>query len=177
MTTRSETIWHGLMVGLIGYATIALGVSIGDLLQGRSFFYTVCLFGEWLFYGLTDPSRVTVWPGAVLAYNGLHLCTFLAFGLLASWIAAESERGPLFWYAGLVLYLFVFVHLFGVVVFMSEPMRQAVPLVQVWLPTLASLVLMSVYLMRMHPQLRREMTHWVDPEDEPERASPVPKLR
>lgn len=162
---RTETVWQGLMVGSIGYFTIALSVSIGDVLQGRSFFYTVSLFGEWLFYDLKDPASVRVWPGAVFAYNGLHLVTMLAFGLLASWLASVSERGALYWYAGLVMFLFVFVHLFSAVLLMSEPLRAAVSLVQIVVPSLLAVVLMSAYLLRMHPQLRREMNEWVDEDD------------
>lgn len=162
---RSETIWQGLMVGLIGYATIALSVSIGDVLQGRSFFYTVSLFGEWLFYDLNDPATVHVWPGAVFAYNGLHLVTMLAFGLLASWLASVSERGALYWYAGLVMFLFVFVHLFAAVVLMSEPLRQSVPFLQILVPSVLAVVLMSAYLLWVHPRLRREMEEWTDEDD------------
>jgi hypothetical protein len=164
-TNRKDTIWHGLMVGLIGYATIAISVSVGDLLQGRSPFFTVALFGEWLFYGLVDPAKVHVWPGPVFAYNGLHFVTFLGFGLLASWLASMSERGPLYWYAGLVVYLFVFVHLFAAVLLMTEPLRTAIPTLQILLPSLAAVVLMSMYLLRVHPQMRREMNEWVDEDD------------
>lgn len=180
-TSRKDTVWHGLIMGLIGYSTVAITVSLGDVFQGRSFFYTVSLLGEWMFYGLTDPAQVVVWPGAVFAYNGLHLVTFLGFGLLASWLATESERGPLYWYMGLILYLFVFVHLFGVVLLMTEPMRAAVPLAQLWIPTVLSLLAMSVYLVRAHPQLVREMSQWVDPDDSateaPTRVRPLPRPR
>ena len=162
-TERQETIWHGVIVGLIGYATVALGVSISDVLQGRSFFYTVSLLGEWLFYGLRDPAQVTVWPGAVFAYNGLHLVVFIAFGLLASWLATVSERGPLFWYAALVMYVFVLVHMFATVQLMTQPMRSVIPTWQVWLPSIAAAVTMSTYLLWLHPQLRREMREWTDP--------------
>ena len=160
--TRSETVWHGVLTGLIGYVTVAFSVSLGDLMQGRSFFYTVSLLGEWLFYGLKDPAQVVVWPGAVLAYNGLHLVTFLAFGLLASWLVTVSERGPLLWYAALVMYLFFFIHLFGAVLFMTEPLRSAIPMLQIVAPSILALVFMSAFLLRTHPQLRREMREWVD---------------
>lgn len=170
---RTENVWQGLMVGLIGYVTIALSVSIGDVLQGRSFFYTVSLFGGWLFYDLKDAADVRIWPGAVIAYNGLHLVTMLAFGLLASWLASVSERGALYWYAGLVMFLFVFVHLLSAVLFMSEPLRVAVPMSQILVPSLLAVVLMSVYLLRMHPLLRREMDEWVDEDDGTEAAPPV----
>jgi hypothetical protein len=161
-TDRQETIWHGVIVGLIGFATVALCVSLGDALQGRSVFYTVSLLGEWMFYGLKDPAQVRVWPGAVFAYNGLHLVTFVAFGLLASWLATVSERGPLFWYAALVMYLFVLAHMFGAVQFMTEPLRAAIPLWQIWLPSVAATVTMSAYLLWVHPQLRAEMREWTD---------------
>lgn len=162
---RTEIIWQGAMAGLIGYAAVALSVGIGDVLQGRSFFFTVSLLGEWLFYGLEDPAKVRVWPGAVFAYNGLHFVTFLMFGLLASWLAAVSERGPLYWYAALVMYLFVFVHLFAAVLLMTEPMREAIRMSQILIPSVLAVVLMSAYLLRVHPQLRREMNEWVDNTD------------
>lgn len=168
---RKEMIWHGLMVGLIGYASVALSVSIGDVMQRRSFFYTVSLLGEWLFYGLQDPAKVRVWPGAVFAYNGLHFVTFLGFGLLTSWLASVSERGPLYWYAALVMYLFVLVHMFAVVLLMTEPLRATIPMLQIFLPSLLAAILMSLYVMRVHPQLRREMSEWVD---DTEHDQPLP---
>jgi hypothetical protein len=163
---RSDTIWQGLVAGLIGYASVALAVGIGDALQGRSFFYTVSLLGGWLFHGRSDPANVLVWPGAVFAYNGLHLLTFLAFGLAGSWLANVAERGPLFWYGSLVLYLMVFIHLFAGVVQMTEPMRGGISLLQVTIPSLLAVMLMSAYLLRMHPLLRREMNTWEDNADE-----------
>ena len=171
-TNRVDSVWHGLMVGLVGYATIAIAVSLGDLMLGRSLFYTVSLLGEWLFYDLRNPSDVRVWPGAVFAYNGLHLLTFLAFGMAASWLATMSERGPLYWYAGLVLFLFVFVHMYASVLFMTEPLRREIPLLLLTIPSLLAVVAMSAYLLRTHPQLRREMSEWVDEDDVP--ATPAP---
>lgn len=165
-TNRSETVGHGLVVGVVGYVTIALAVSAGDLLQGRNFFYTVALLGQWMFYGLTDPAELRIWPGVVLAYNGLHLVTFLAFGLLASWLASLAERGPLYWYSSLVMFLFVFVHMFATVLLMTEPLRQAIPMWQIILPSTFAVAAMSAYLLRTHPQLRHDMDTWTDPDDE-----------
>jgi len=163
---RSDTIWQGLIAGFIGYATIAISVGLADVAQGRSFFFTVSLLGGWLFYGQHDPMNVVVWPGAVFAYNGLHFVTFLSFGLLSSWLAALSERGPLYWYAMLVLYLFVFVHLLAAVVLMTEPMRSAISMTQIWIPSLLAVVAMSAYLLWQRPLLRREMDAWVGNDDE-----------
>lgn len=167
MTNRVDSIWHGLMVGLIGYVTIAIAVSLGDLLMGRSFFYTVSLLGEWMFYDLRDPAQLRIWPGPVFAYNGLHLLTFLGFGMLSSWLATMSERGPLYWYAGLVMFLFVFIHMFAAVLLMTEPLRREIPFALVLVPSLLSVAAMSWYLLRTHPQLEHEMADWVDEDDAP----------
>jgi hypothetical protein len=165
-TDRAEVFYLGLVVGLTGYLTVFLAVGIGDALQGRSFFYTFALLGGWLFHGLDDPASVRVWPGAVLAYNGLHLVIFLGFGVLASWIASVAERGPLLWYGALVMYLFVFLHLFASVVLMTEPMRATLSLWHIALPSLLAVVAMSWVLLRQHPRLRHEMDVWVDEDDE-----------
>ena len=166
-TNRVDTVWHGLMVGLVGYVTIALSVSLGDLLLGRSVFHTVSLLGGWMFHDLRDPASLQIWPGVVFAYNGLHFVTFLCFGLLASWLASMSERGPLYWYAGLVMFLFVFIHMVATVLLMTEPLRREIPLALLLVPSLLAVVAMSIYLWRTHPQLRREMSVWVDEDDTP----------
>jgi hypothetical protein len=164
-TDRWEVACRGLAVGMIGYLIVFLGVSIGDALQGRSFFYTFSLLGGWLFHGLEDPAAVRVWPGAVFAYNGLHLVIFLAFGLFASWMASVAERGPLLWYAALVMYVFVFFHLYAGFVLMTEPIRGALSLWHLSVPSVLALAAMSWVLLRQHPQLRRELDEWVDDDD------------
>ena len=172
-TNRVDTVGHGLVVGLVGYATIALAVSAGDLLQGRNFFYTVALLGQWMFYGLTDPSELRIWPGTVLAYNGLHLVTFIMFGLLASWLASLAERGPLYWYGSLVMFLFIFVHMFATVLLMTEPLRHAIPMWQIILPSALAVAAMGGYLLWTHAQLRHDMDAWTDPDDEVQTVPPT----
>ena len=162
---RTETIWHGAMAGLIGYATVALIVGALDLMQGRSFFFTAALLGETLFYNLREPAQVVVWPGAVFAYNGLHLVTFLAFGMIAAWLAYFSERGPMFWYLGLVLFLVVFLHLFGAVLLMTESLRAAIPTYEIWIPSLAAVLAISGYLLSVQPRLRGLLTRWQEPSE------------
>jgi hypothetical protein len=36
---------------------------------------------------------------------------------------------------------------------------------QILVPSVVSVLLMSLYLLRMHPQLRHEMEDWVDEDD------------
>lgn len=145
---RKEIIWRGLIAGVIGYVSIALVVGLSDAIHGRSFFHTVSLLGDWLFFGLYDAERVMIWPAGVIAYNALHFATFIAFGLVSSWLAAMSERGPVYRYAAGALYLVIFAHLLSMVVLMTEPLRTAISLTALALPSLLAAILMSAYLLR-----------------------------
>ena len=157
---RSETLWQGVIAGLIGYATVALLVGFIDVAFGRSFFYTAALLGEHLFYGLSDPARVVVWPGAVFAYNGLHMLAFVFIGIVAAWLAYLSEHGPELWYLGAILLLFVFLHAFAAVLLLTEDIRAALPAWTIVVPTVASGIAMGAYLVAMRPVLRHDLTTW-----------------
>lgn len=156
----TEVVWEGLIAGLIGYATVALLVGLMDVALGRSFFFTAAMLGEAMFYGLTDPSQVVVWPGAVFAYNGVHLLGFLFLGMCAVWLAYMAERGLELWYAGVVLFLLVVLHAYGAVLFMTEGLRSAMPDWMVLLPTVVAVAAMVLYLILARPGLRKELTTW-----------------
>lgn len=157
---RTEILWEGLVAGLIGYATVAILVGVIDVAVGRSFFFTAAMLGETAFYGLTDPANVVVWPGAVFAYNGVHLLGFLLIGMSAAWLAYLAEKGEELWYLGLVLFLLVVAHACGAVLVMTEGLRAAMPVWMVVVPTLAGLVAMSLYMLGVRPGLRSELTTW-----------------
>ena len=157
---RSATLLQGVLAGLIGYATLALLVGIIDIALGHSFFFTAALLGEHLFYGLSDPARVVVWPGAVFAYNGLHLLAFLIIGTVAAWLALMSEKGPELWYLAAILFLFVFLHAFGAILFLTEDIRAAIPAWVIVLPTIASAIAMGGYLLTVRPAFRHDLVTW-----------------
>ena len=150
--------WQGLMAGLIGYATIAIAFAIVNLLGGRSPFYTAALLGGALFYGVRDLHVVEVWPGAVLAYNGLHLVVFLVLGVFASWLAKLAEKGPHLWYVGVIFFMFVAFHLLGAVFMLAEPLRAALPAWLMVTAGFAASAAMAGYLVWTHPGVRAEMT-------------------
>ena len=161
-TGRELIVREGLVAGLLGYAIVALLVGLIDVVQGRSFFFTAAMLGEAVLYGLTDPARVQVWAGPVFAYNGLHLLGFLALGMLGAWLTGLAERGPHLWFLGVVLFLFVVAHAFGAVLLMTEPLRAAMSMWAVALPTLAAVVAMGLFLLRDHPALRARPGNWED---------------
>ena len=155
-TERVQIYWQGLLAGLVGYATVAIVVAAANVFLGRSPFHTAALLGQALFYGLTDPSQLTIWPGPVLAYNGSHLLIFLGLGVMAAWLAWLSERGPHFWYIGVVMMFFVVFHLFGVFLLVNDRIRSALSPWALLGAGFAAMATMSAYLVWAHPKLRSE---------------------
>jgi hypothetical protein len=156
---KSESVrvnWQGLIAGLVGYATVAIAMAVADGLLGRSPFHTAALLGSTMFYGLKDPSEVTVWAGPVLAYNGFHLLVFLGLGLAAAWLADFAERGPHFWYIGAVMMFIVAFHLFGAFLFIDEAMRSALSPWAFLGAGFAAMGTMTAFLVWRHPRLRSE---------------------
>jgi hypothetical protein len=152
-----QTNLQGLAAGFIGYAAVALFFAIFNLAAGRSPFFTAAFLGDALFYGVRDPAAVVVWPGPVFAYNGVHLLMFLMLGMVASWLALLSERGPQFWYLGTIVFLFVVFHLYGFVLLVTGGVQSVLPTWAVFASTLVAGTAMFAYLLRVHPRFRSEM--------------------
>ena len=94
MTTARRTVRDGIVVGLIGYVSVAAWYSVFDLLAARRTLYTVNLLGEAVFRGLRDPG-VLQYPihldmPAIFLYNALHLVIALAVGLIVTRLVAQA---------------------------------------------------------------------------------------
>lgn len=161
---RGNTLWQGLVAGLVGYAvTVVLGF-FADLAAGGPPFYTPALLGSAFFYGLREPGGMEVSPGPVLAYNGFHLVLFLALGTFASWLAHVAERGQAMWYVAVSLFLFVFLHVQGLMLFATEKVRSELSAVGMWVVAVLAVVAMGGYLVWAHPKLRRQLARGDDEE-------------
>lgn len=156
-TQTRVTLNGGLVVGLIGYATVVVTMAALNVALGRSPFYTAALFGSALFYHLKDPAELVITAGPVLAYNMVHLLAFLALGTFASWLVTLSERYPSAQYFVLVLLVFVAFHVYGGLQLFAHPLLGASAWWEVGLGSLAAAAAMAVYLAFAHPFLRREL--------------------
>lgn len=154
---RMQANTQGLVAGFIGYAAVALFFAVFNLIAGRSPFFTAAFLGGALFYGVSDPAQVVIGPGPVFAYNGVHLLMFLALGMVASWLALLSERGPQFWYIGAILFLFVVFHLFGFVLLVTGGVQSVLPTWTVFASTVLAGTAMFAYLLWVHPRFRSEL--------------------
>jgi hypothetical protein len=145
--------------------------AILDPLDGRQLLYTPALLGSVLFYGLRDPAQLVVWAGPIIAYNGVHLLVFLALGMLATWLAYFSERGPQLWYLSFVLLLLVVFHVLAAMFIITERVRAVMPMWTITGATLAAAVTMGAYLLWVHPGLLAS----VEEGDEAEKVTPGPE--
>lgn len=107
---RAQVLTQGLVAGLVSYAAVVLFFIVANLVAGRSPFHTAAALGSALFYGLSDPARLVIEPGPVLAMNGLHLVLSLAVGTVAAWLLFETERHHFIWYFVLFIFLAGFVY-------------------------------------------------------------------
>lgn len=160
--TSADVTWSGVLAGLVGYATVAVLVGIFDVVLGRSFFFTPSLLGEALFYGLSDPNAVVVWPGAVFAYNGVHLGAFLFTGIAGAWLVHLGEKGLELWFLGIVLFLLLGLHVLGVILLLTAPFRSVLPAWMILVPTVVGLAAVAATLGWEHPRFRHELATWRD---------------
>jgi hypothetical protein len=145
---------QGIIAGLIGFATVAVVFGLVNLGAGRSPWYSAAVLGGALFYGVADPTLVSVTPAAVLAYSALHLGVFVAFGVLAAALAALADRGWQLWFVALFFFIFVSFHMLAAVQGLAAPMRSVLRGEMIWVAGIAASLLMAWYLFRTHPRMR-----------------------
>jgi hypothetical protein len=156
---RSSTRWRdvvtkGIIDGIIGFTAVAVVFIVADTARGRPPLYTAALLGAAVFYGATDPARIVVSAAPVLSYTLLHLAVFLAFGILASALAALADRGWQLWFVSLFLFIFISYHLTAAVQLFAAPMQAMVSPVEIWSAGLVASAAMAAYLVRVHPRMR-----------------------
>ena len=91
MNQRRDWKIEGVLVGLVGAATVALWFLIYDAATGAPL-RTPGLLGAALFEGLRDAADLEISTRAVLAYTVLHVAAFVAFGLAVAGLFALADR-------------------------------------------------------------------------------------
>ncbi|MDX1578353.1 MAG: hypothetical protein R3266_07700 [Gemmatimonadota bacterium] len=158
-TEKPYPLSEGLLVGLVGYATVVVVVAGLDLLSGRALFHTPGLLGRGLVADPGPPGSIAA--GAVLAYNGLHLLAFLVIGIGVLQLARLVEVHPVAWF----LAYFVCVAGFFVVemtITVIDPEGEALSWWAILLATAAAAFAMGIFLNRRHPALWRRISRDAD---------------
>ena len=161
MSMTNRTVREGLVVGLIGFAAVALFYAAFDFLAARGFLFTVNLLGQAVFYGLSDPSvlatPIAIDLAAVVLYTVLHLVVALLVGLVVAWLAAQLEGPPAQTrLAILVIVAGFFVTIFGIGM-VSSSIKMLLPWWSVVLANALAVVVAGAYLLDRHPGLTRHL--------------------
>lgn len=159
MLTTHRTARDGIVVGLIGYAAVALFYSAFDLLAARGSLYTVNLLGRAAFRGVRDPG-VVLFPvefdvTAVVLYNALHLVIALGIGLIVVSIVGYAERRTAHAPIALVVLVSGFVITVVVVGLLTAGIRTFLPWWSIVVANACATVLAGAYLLRRRPGLWR----------------------
>ena len=158
---RARVLNDGLWIGLIGYVTVALVTGVLDVLRGASFFYTPAVLGGALF-GRAGPVAVT--PEVVFPYNGVHLLTFLAIGMLIAVLVREVELHPVLWFLAFFVLLGMFFYSLALIGAIGAEAGPGVPWTSILVADAAAAVAMGVFVRSRHPGLWRAMRDESDPE-------------
>lgn len=93
--TGSDVLWDGFIAGALGAVALALWFLVLDLAAGHPL-YTPTVLGEAFFAGTEAALAVEHGQqGTVVAYSGVHLAAFVAFGTAVAWLVARF-RGERF---------------------------------------------------------------------------------
>jgi hypothetical protein len=162
MTQANRVVREGVVVGLIGTATVALFYAVFDALAARGLLFTPNLLGRVVFDGLRDPSvlvgPVAMEPTAIVLYSLLHLVTSLAIGLVVAWLVSQLEGPPAqARLAALLIIAGFFVTIFGIGLAMS-PVKAVLPWWSVVVANVLAVVVGGAYVVRRHPGILRGLT-------------------
>ena len=161
MAAPRRTIRDGIVVGLIGYAAVAVFYSVFDQLAARPPLYTVDLLGKAVFRGLRDPG-VLFFPlqsdvAAIFWYNALHFVIALVIGLIVTSLVASAEQHPS--RRSLVRFVIAAGFLVTVIVVgvLTAPMRPVLPWWSIVVANALATLLAGTYLVRQRPGLWRRL--------------------
>ncbi|MEO7103130.1 MAG: hypothetical protein ABI311_07045 [Gemmatimonadaceae bacterium] len=157
MPVATRTVRVGIVVGLIGYAAVAVFYTVFDLLAARGTFYTVNLLGMAVFRGLRDPEVLSLpmpldWT-AIIWYNAMHLVIALIIGLIVAWLIRYAELHPPRALAVTFVIVAGFVVTIVAVGTLTAGMRPLLPWWSIVLSNTLAVLLGGVYLRRQRPGL------------------------
>lgn len=161
MSMTKRIVREGLVVGLIGFAAVALFYAAFDFLAARGFLFTVNLLGQAVFYGLRDPgvlvTPIAINVRAVVLYTALHLTVALLIGLVVAWLVARLEGPPAQTrLAILAIIAGFFVTILGIGM-VSSPIKALLPWWSVVLANALAVVVAGAYLLGRHRGLGRRL--------------------
>jgi hypothetical protein len=157
MLNERRTLRDGIVVGLIGYASVALFYSAFDILASRGMFYTVNLLGKALFRGLRDPA-VLMFPleidvTAAFLYNLVHLAAALIIGVVVTVLVVVAEQHPSRRAVVRIILVAGFFVTVALIATLTTPIRPLLPMWSVVAANAIAAIIAGTYLLSRRPGL------------------------
>jgi len=150
-----KTIKEGLIIGFIGYASVAVLYAVFDIIAARGFLFTVDILGKALFRNLLDPAVLATPTAmdleAIFWYNIFHLVTALVIGLIVISFVDLTDREPSQGQFILFTLFLGFVVTVVLVSFLTSPISEFLPWWSVIAANIVSVISASYYLFKKHP--------------------------
>lgn len=150
------TLTHGIIVGLIGAAIVALWFLLLDAARGRLLF-TPAALGSALFLGAEDTADVRITPGIIALYTVVHVAAFIGLGLFVAALVHAAEREPQLLLGAALLFVTMEVFVIGLIAIMAAWLLDALAWWSIGIANVLAALAMGTYLWRAHPRLRRDL--------------------
>ncbi len=157
MAGQRQTVRDGLLVGAIGYVSVALFFTLFDLLAGRGPVFTLNVLGKVMFRGARDAAilqlPIPADVGAMAMYNFFHLVVALAVGLFVTWLVEQVESRP---ERGIVVMVVILGGYVGTVLTVARLSAGIAPLLPFWTVVVVNTLAAAgggFFLARAHPGL------------------------
>jgi len=142
--TGSDTVVAGLVAGFIGFAASAGLLAIVGLAEGGTPFLIPAMLGSAVFFS----GAASTEAAAVLAYNGLHLVTFVALGVALAGMVRLAARERDGWYPLSLGFLFVAVHALALPLLFTDVVDAVLPVWLLLVTTVLTFAAMAAWLIR-----------------------------
>ncbi len=157
MSAQTRTVRDGIIVGLTGFAAVALFYLAFDFLAARGPLHTVNMLGRAVFRGLREPAvlqfPVELDPRAVLEYSALHLSVAIVVGLFVAWLVDTGERDAARRATIRIIIAAGYLVTVAAVGLVTMPMRELLPWWSILLANALAMLVGGAYLVSRRPGL------------------------
>ncbi len=144
----------GIMAGGIGAISVAIWFSIIDLIAGQPFF-TPAAIGSAVFFGLRDPTMITISVLPVLGYTVIHFFAFFVVATIAALIFKETEKNQNTLLYALEFFIILEVGFYLLVDLLFTPLLAELAWINIAIGNIISSVGMGIYFYRTEPVLKK----------------------
>jgi hypothetical protein len=152
---HDHTVVHsGIMAGGIGAISVIIWFSFIDMIVGRPFF-TPAALGSAVFFGISDPTMITVSILPVLGYTVIHFFVFFVVATIAALIFRDSEKNQGTLVYALEFFIALEVLFYFLVGLLFTPLLAELAWINIAIGNVISSVGMGIYFYRTEPVLKK----------------------